>query len=197
VGRHVDDARDLVEQVLDGNADAFRSLIERNQRLVSHIVFKMVANEADREDLCQEVFMKVYNSIGRFEFRCKISTWIAKVAYNTCSTYLERRRMPLFEDLAPESRTIECCVDDNPLPDRHAEEADVYERLHKEIERLPSQYRTIIALYHLDEMSYAEIGEIMSLPPGTVKSYLFRARKMLKDRLMKKYNPEELWNRGT
>ncbi|MCB0296766.1 MAG: sigma-70 family RNA polymerase sigma factor, partial [Calditrichaeota bacterium] len=70
---------------------------------------------------------------------------------------------------------------------------EMYKFLHEEIAQLPVQYRAILTLYHMDDLSYQEIGEIMSLPDGTVKSYLFRARKLLKERIIEKYPAEELW----
>ena len=80
----------------------------------------------------------------------------------------------------------------NHTPEQFAAETDLNSRLHEEIEKLPVQFRTILTLYHLDEMSYAEIAEIMDMSDGTVKSYLFRARKQLKERLTAKYELEEL-----
>lgn len=107
VERQVDEARDLVNRILAGDAKAFKTLVEQNQRLVSHIVFKMIPNETEREDLSQEVFMRVYRNLGRFEFRSKLSTWIARITYNTCGNYLEKKKIPLYEDLAPEQKTID------------------------------------------------------------------------------------------
>jgi RNA polymerase sigma-70 factor (ECF subfamily) len=193
----VNEARDLVDRVMAGDAEAFKHLVEMNQRLVSHIVFRMVDNETDREDVCQEVFMRVYRSLGSFQFRSKLSTWIARIAHNTCGNYLEKRRIPLYDDLRPEGQSIDSYAGDGELPDEYAERQETQVRLRKEIEQLPIQYRTIVTLYHLDEMTYREIGDVMELPEGTVKSYLFRARRMLKERLMVKYLPEELWNRNT
>jgi RNA polymerase sigma-70 factor (ECF subfamily) len=197
VERQVDEARDLVNRILAGDAKAFKSLVEQNQRLVSHIVFKMIPNETDREDLSQDVFMRVYRNLGRFEFRSKLSTWIARITYNTCGNYLEKKKIPLYEDLAPEQKTIDSCAGANPLPDEYTEKQEISDRLREEVDMLPIQYKTIITLYHLDEMSYTEIGGIMKLPEGTVKSYLFRARKLLKERLTAKFQPEELWNPNT
>jgi len=186
--------RVLVRKVLSGNGDAFRNLIEDYQRLVAHVVFRMVNNRADREDLCQEIFIRVYQNLGGFQFKSKLSTWIARVAFNTCSNYLDKKKCPLYDDLTPEDHSIEDVMSDGCGPEEFAISADIAERIHEEIAELPTAYRTILTLYHLDEMTYREIGEITNLPEGTVKSYLFRARKQLKDRLLKKYCVEELWD---
>jgi RNA polymerase sigma-70 factor (ECF subfamily) len=184
---------ELVKKIVAGDAEAFRNLIAAYQRLVCHIVFRMVNNEADREDLCQEVFVKVYQNLSSFHFESKLSTWIAKIAYNASINYLKKKKLPLFADLAGESESLEKSFSSHDATDSGALATDLTARLQKEIETLPVQYRTILTLYHLEEMSYAEISEILEMPDGTVKSYLFRARKLLKERLSAKYQVEELW----
>jgi RNA polymerase sigma factor (sigma-70 family) len=182
----------LVEKILSGKTEEFRILIEEYQRLVSHVVFRMIPKQADREDICQDVFMQVYQNLGNFKFESKLSTWIAKIAYNRCINYLEKKKIPLFDDLSSEEESFETQSEDSIAPDTFTEYQDRSFRLQQEIEQLPMQFRAILTLYHLDEMKYNEIAEIFGLPEGTVKSYLFRARKLLKERLMKKYVVEEL-----
>ena len=191
------DSRSLVKKTLAGNKKAFESIIERHQRLVSHIVFRMVQNPADQEDICQDVFLKVYQNLRGFQFESKLSTWIAKIAYNACLSFLEKKRVPLFDDLMPEEKSIETAADCNYLPDQVAEGIETSTLLRTEIEKMPVHYRTILTLYHLDQMSYNEIGEAMELPEGTVKSHLFRARRLLKERLLAKYRREDLCNSST
>jgi RNA polymerase sigma factor (sigma-70 family) len=191
------ESRLLVKKTLAGNKKAFESIIQQHQRLVSHIVFRMVANQAEREDICQDVFVKVYQHLESFQFGSKLSTWIAKIAYNTCLNYLEKKKVLLFDDVSSDDRSMESLPGDTSGPDRLAEEKQTSSLLRKEIRKLPVHYRTIITLYHLDQMSYNEIAETMDLPQGTVKSHLFRARKLLKERLMSKYQPEDLCNSNT
>jgi len=181
-----------VKRTLAGNKKAFESIIEQHKRLVSHIVFRMLQNPADREDICQDVFLKVYENLGGFQFESKLSTWIAKIAYNTCLNYLEKKRVPLFDDLAPQEKPLDSVSDCSIRPDQIVEGREVSSLLQDEIEKMPVHYRTILTLYHLQQMSYKEIGEAMQLPEGTVKSYLFRARRLLKNRLTSKYQPEDL-----
>lgn len=187
----------LVRRIAKGDNEAFSEVIEQNKRLVSHIVFRMVRIEADREDLCQEVFIRALRNISSFQFRSRLSTWIARIAYNTCGNYLEKKRLPLYDDISSENSNIEAARDDSLLPDEVTEMRDISARLRSEIESLPPQFRTIITLYHLDDMSYREIEEVMGLPEGTVKSYLFRARKLLKERLLSRYQMEDLWEPST
>ncbi len=185
--------RALVERILAGDQYAFERLIKKYQKLVSHIVFRMVKNETDREDICQDVFIRVYRNLEKFRFESKLSTWIGRIAYNGCINYLEKKKVPLYDDITDEERKFEENIADQPGPDELAAESDISEKLKNMIAELPLKYRTIVTLYHLDELSYEEIGSVMNMPEGTVKSYLFRARKLLKEKLEKRYKGEDLW----
>jgi RNA polymerase sigma factor (sigma-70 family) len=187
----------LIDEIRSGNQRAFQDFVEIYQRLVGHIVFRMIPNTSDREDLCQDVFLRVYKNLDTFRFQCKMSTWIAKIAYNTCLNYLQKKRPVLYKDLAHGTMSLEDIDGNGHSPDMAAVEEDTSLRIHAELERLPVHYRTLLTLYHLDEMSYYEIGRIMDLPEGTVKNYLFRARKKLKELLVSKYKVDELWEAAT
>jgi len=188
----MENTRTLVDKVLAGDPGSFQKLVSDHQRLVGQIVFRMVSNTTEREDLCQDVFVRVYQNLDRFQFQAKLSTWIARIAYNTCLNFLEKKKMPLYEDQVSEGETIDDCQGATQGPDQWAESRQRSVQVCEEIDGLPVLYGTILSLYHLHEMTYAEIGEILSLPDGTVKSYLFRARKMLKERLVARFEGEEL-----
>jgi RNA polymerase sigma factor (sigma-70 family) len=189
--------RKLIERILKGDRKAFQSLIESYQRLVSHVVFRMITGDEDRKEICQDVFMKVYEHLPSFQFNAKLSTWIAKIAYNTALNALQKKKTVLYFDgqaLDNDSNPEDALTDEqSESPDAILSRQEVSGFLLAAIESLPVQYRTILTLYHLDEMSYAEIEAITNLPEGTVKNYLFRARKLLKERLLETYQIEELW----
>ena len=183
----------LVNNILSGETNGFNEIIENYKRLVSHIVFKMVPNNFDREDLCQDVFVKVYQNLGKFKFESKLSTWIARIAYNRCINFLEKKKVPLFDDVVKnEEITVDSMESNVKTPEAVVEERNLSDILNSEINQLPKQYPLIVTLYHIDELTYEEIGKITGMPDGTVKSHLFRGRKLLKDRLVLKYNKEDL-----
>ncbi len=188
----MDNTRALVDRILSGDPGSFQKLVTDHQRLVGQIVFRMISNVTEREDLCQDVFVRVYQNLGKFQFQAKLSTWIARITYNTCLNFLEKKRLPLYEDHVPEGQTIDDCLGQEESPERWTESRQVSVQISEEIDNLPVIYGTIVSLYHLHEMTYAEIAEILSLPDGTVKSYLFRARKLLKERLTARFEREEL-----
>ena len=184
--------KELIERVLQGEKSAFREIVFNYQKLVNHIVFKMIPQVTEREDICQDVFIKVYQNLGTFQFGSKLSTWIGRITHNRCLTYLEKKKPLLFEDYAKENQTLDSVQSDMPDPEKILLSSDLSERIRTEINGLPIKFKTILSLYHLEEMTYDEIGKIMKLPSGTVKSYIFRGRKMLKNRLLQKYNQEDL-----
>ena len=185
-------AQDLIQRIGAGDKEAFRTLIEKYQRLVINIVFRMITNANDREDVCQDIFLRIYNNLSGFRFQSKLSTWIAQIAYNRSINFLQKKKIPLFHDTCSDTLSIENISDNHNTPDRILEEKDIMNRLQHEIDQLSIPFRTILTLYHLQDMSYLEISRIMNLPVGTVKSHLFRARKSLKEGLLSKYNKEEL-----
>ncbi|PIF06668.1 MAG: RNA polymerase subunit sigma-24 [Draconibacterium sp.] len=172
---------ELVKQVINGNSNAFRYLVARYQRLVVHIVGRIVQQQQDIEDICQEVFIKVYRKMKHFRGDARLSTWIAKIAYNTSITYVKRQRgKELSFDEHP---VLVSTKEDSSFNLRALEREEAKKYLLQAIEKLPVQYRSLLTLFHLEEFSYREIEKITEMPEGTIKSYLSRARKMLKEQL--------------
>ena len=186
--------REIVERVLAGERDAFTALVRRHQRLVAHVVHRMVRDPRDREELCQDVFFRAYRKLDTFAHQARLSTWIARIAYRACLNHLERRELPLYDDLRDGDEgepPIERIAGSGPSPLEMAEAEETRAFVRARVDELPVQYRTVVTLYHLEEMSVGEIAEVMDLPDGTVKSHLFRARKLLKETLMAAYGPRE------
>lgn len=175
---------ELVRQVLNGNNHAFRFLVSKYQRLVLHIVGRVVLQNDEVEDICQEVFIKVFRKMKRFRGESKLSTWIATIAYNTAITHFRKRsrRGEVSYDEQPRLIGMEKDTGSNQ---KIVEKEEARKYLLKLIGALPVNYRTVLTLYHLEEFSYREIEEITGMPEGTIKSYLSRARKMLKGKIEK------------
>jgi len=177
------EADPLVARVQAGDRQAFRQFIEKYQRLVAAIVFRMVYNAADREELCQEIFLKIFKHIGQFQGGARVAAWIARIASNTCINHLRKKRLPLYDDIAASGPGIENVAGAGATPERAHELADLKLTLQGEIDRLPACHRLVLTLFHFSGMNYEEIGGALALPAGTVKSHLFRARQKLRERL--------------
>ncbi len=170
---------ELINQVLKGNSNAFTFLVNRYQKLVVHITGRLIQRQDELEDICQEVFMKVYQNLGKYRNECKLSTWIATIAYNTSINYL--RKFKKGDEVNPDdSAALRNLTDLRP---GDYEKADLHRYIREQIELLPVQYRTVLTLFHLEEFSYQEIEQITGMPEGTIKSYLFRAKALLKEKL--------------
>jgi RNA polymerase sigma factor (sigma-70 family) len=186
----MNDEEVLVRRIVQGDVRAYQTLVERYQRLVLHMVGRIVRQQEDVEDVCQDIFIKVYKHLPEYQFSSKLSTWIATIAYRTAINHIKKlKREPVSgfsEELGEESP-------DSGLanPEEMLMHQDWKTFLHAQIDKLPVHYRTILTLYHLEELSYEEIGQATSLPEGTVKNYLFRARKLLKEALLRYKNSEQ------
>ncbi len=178
------DENQLIEQILGGNTHAFRFLVKKYERLVFHIAGRMLDQQADLEDVCQDVFIKVYKKLPEFRREAKLSTWIGTIAYREAIDFLRKKGIP-SRDLQ-EINEIEAngLVELNN-PENIQTKAERIAKVKELIADLPVIYRTVLSLYHIEELSYKEIEEITQLPAGTLKSYLHRARQLLKDRLLK------------
>lgn len=190
--------RQLVEKVLTGDTSAFATIIKNTEVLVAQIVFKMVDNIEDRKDLAQDIYLKAYKNLPGFRFGSKFSTWIAQVSYNTCLDYLRKKKLVLQDTVHDDGDedlpgiNNKYSVELNVGADNDIFRKELSGILKTEIDRLPVIYKTLITLYHNEEMSYDEIAQITQLPEGTLKNYLFRARKALKNSLLQHYKKEDL-----
>ncbi|HTE23196.1 RNA polymerase sigma factor [Flavitalea sp.] len=189
--------RRLVKSVLSGDTQAFGKIIKNTEGLVAQIVFKLVENREDRRDLAQDVYLKVFANLSGFKFQSKLSTWIAQIAYNTCISQLQKKKLSLTDLFQGENEGIEYSDNHHPASADPEIETMVFQKqqaaiLKIEIEKLPPLFKTLITLFHNEQLSYEEIGIITGLPTGTLRSYLFRARKMLKTNLLLRYKKEEL-----
>jgi RNA polymerase sigma-70 factor (ECF subfamily) len=191
----------LVDKVLRGDTNAFSAIIKATEGLVAQIVFKMIPNDDDRKDIAQDVYMKAFNKLEGFKFQSKLSTWIGQIAYNACLSYLEKKKLVLpgnshhQDDTMEEGLEILISKSSYPLTsetENHVLKKELSAILRSEIENLSPIFKTMITLYHNEDLSYEEIAQITALPAGTVKSYLFRARKTLKENILAKYKKEEL-----
>jgi RNA polymerase sigma-70 factor (ECF subfamily) len=187
--------KQLVELVLSGDKQAFNRIILATEGLVAQIVFRLIPGEEDQKDVAQDIYLKIFHHLKDFKFQSKLSTWVGKIAYNTCLNRLGKKQPALHVAVAEEDmdegggREVFRAVEETDQPFLQKE---LRELIAREIARLPPIYQTLIGLYHQEELSYQEIGTITGLPEGTVKSYLFRARKLLKKTTLFHYKREML-----
>jgi RNA polymerase sigma factor (sigma-70 family) len=174
----MDDA-ELISRILSGNMQAFTILVNRYQKLVVHITGRMIQRQDELDDLCQEVFLKVYSNLGKYRHESKLSTWIATIAYHTGINYLRKNGRKNGGN--PDENEFFKNISEPSL--LSYERTDLHRYIREQIELLPAQYRTVLTLFYLEEFSYQEIEEITGMPEGTVKNYLFRAKALIREKL--------------
>ena len=176
--------RALVEAVLANRAGAFEQLVRDYQGLCWHVIQRMVRHPEDTRELCQEAFLRVHRYLHQYRFDSPLKSWIGQVAYSVARRHLERKRIPLVDVAGDEdgSSLLDNLGDGRDLQADHAQAQDERE-LHAAIEALPPVQRTILTLYHLEELPIGEIATITGLAEGTIKSHLFRSRNKLRELL--------------
>jgi RNA polymerase sigma factor (sigma-70 family) len=178
-----------VRAVLDRKAGAFEALVRDYQKLCWHIVFRMVGDPDDARDLCQETFLHVYRKLHQFRFECPLKSWIGRVAYSIALRHLERRRamrvIP-FDDDDEGDRAAELLADESFDLEAASGDAQLAMRLREGVDALAAVPRTLVTLYHLEELPIPDIATITGMSEGTIKSHLFRARLSLRDWLRRR-----------
>jgi RNA polymerase sigma factor (sigma-70 family) len=178
------DDQALVQAVLARVPGAFERLVSRHQALVWHLVFRMVHHPEDARELCQDVFFRVHERLGQYRFESSLATWIGRVAFSVASRHLQKKKLPMVEpDADGEGEAAWERVGDGFDLEAACADAQTMRLLQAAIDRLPPLQRTLVTLYHLEEMSVGEIAGVTDLPEGTVKNYLFRARSKLRQAL--------------
>ena len=178
-----DDDRRLVAEVLAGNAGAFERLVREHQGLCWHVVQRMVRHPEDTRELCQETFLRVHRSLHQYRFDAPLKAWIAQVAWSIARRHLERKRIPIVDAVDDEGASLLDNIGDGHDLQGSFADGQSQALLHAAIARLPPLQRTILTLYHLDEVPIGDIAGITGLAEGTIKSHLFRSRKRLRELL--------------
>ncbi len=180
----------LVKRTLEGDIRAFEALIDKYKNMVFTISFRMLGNHADAEDASQEVFLRLFNSLKKYNSNHKFSNWLYQITMNICRDELRKRKnakgnISLDEPLKEQDgKDIASLIpDDYNLPERIVEENELRDRLEMAIQKLPPDYREPLALRYTKGLSYEDISSILKLPVGTVKVRIHRARRMIREAL--------------
>ena len=177
----------LIKLALDGDQDAYREILERFRGPIYSVIYRMVRNRPQTEDLVQETFIKAFASLETFNEEYAFSTWLYKIAINNCIDYFRKKRLSTFPiDKPIQSKDGEFqreFPDLTASPERKLLSQEKSTIIEEAIASLPEKYRISIILRHSEDKSYEEISEILDIPLGTVKARIFRAREMLKKKL--------------
>ena len=166
----------LVERCLAGEEDGLREFVERFQGMVFGLCYRMLGHREDAEDVAQDVFLRVFRSLNRWDSARPLKPWLIVITANRCRTVLKSRtRLPVPSEFAA-LQSI----------DTPASDLDLGEELQLGLDRLREEYRTCFILFHQQELSCLEIAEVLKCPEGTVKTWLHRARRELAEFLLRR-----------
>ncbi len=174
---------ELIDRAISGEQSAYDKLMRKYYNLVHNLIFRMIYNKEDVEDLAQEAFIKAFNSLDKFDRQFAFSTWLYKIASNNCIDYLRKKKLntiSIDKEIDSEDDDLRFEIPDVEFkPDRSIIEEERKALLEEAIASLPGKYRTVILMRHRDEKEYEEISKELKLPLGTVKAHIFRGRELL------------------
>ena len=170
-----------VDKILAGEKEYFNVLVKHLQVQIYSLAVKMTGDREEAKDLTQEIFLKVYKSFATYDKSAKITTWIYKIATNTCIDYLRKKKELLMIE---EEQEIQVENRFYSLPDRALESKELKQLIHSKINLLPESYRMVVILKYINELTFEEIADVLKQPVNTVKTKLYRAREKLRDSLI-------------
>lgn len=174
---------ELIDRAISGEQSAYDKLMRKYYNLVHNLIYRMIYNKEDVEDLAQEAFIKAFNSLDKFDRQFAFSTWLYKIASNNCIDYLRKKKLntiSINKEIDSEDDDLRFEIPDVEFkPDRSIIEEERKALLEEAIASLPGKYRTVILMRHRDEKEYEEISKELKLPLGTVKAHIFRGRELL------------------
>lgn len=186
----------LVERCRANDGTAFNEVVSRYKDKVYNYLYRMMGNAADAEDLTQEVFVRLYTSLGSFRNQASLNTWLFRIAGNLCIDYFRRSKKhravaySLDEPIGGEARdgtdgaaSAREIADHTYEPHRLMEQQEMSQQIQIALSGLPEKLRAVLLLHDIEGMPYEEIAQVVGCPLGTVKSRLFNARLQLRQRL--------------
>jgi RNA polymerase sigma-70 factor (ECF subfamily) len=170
------DERYLAQRAAQGDREAFGELVRCHQAGVYNVAYRMLGECRDAEDAAQETFLRAYRAIQTLDPQRPPGPWLKKIAVNVCLNWLERRGTLTLED----ETTV---PSPDPGPETQTIEREQSRQIRAALLSLPPRYRAVIELRHFQELSYTEIAETLNRPLSDIKSDLFRARKLLAEKI--------------
>ncbi len=179
----------LVKASRQGGQDAFALLVQRHQRRVFNLSLRMLQDYEDASEVTQEAFLAAWQGLPSFRGEARFATWLYRITYRCCLRQLERRKRERdLQAVIEAEQTLEGMHREQRAEDI-LEQRDRQTMVREQMEQLPARYRSVLILRHLYEMTYEEMADILSMPIGTIKTRLIRARHLLKERLL----TQHLW----
>ena len=175
---------EIIEKVKEGNSAEFEKIITKYSKMIYSITYRLLRDSEEARDLSQDVFLRAFRFINKYNPEFKLSTWLVRIAYNLYKDRFKTKKIHIVHqvlsgDDESNKNYEDQFIDTSPRPDEKIENKVKSEQIINIINRLPANYKMVITLYFWGDHSYEEIAEIMEIPVGTVKSRLKRAKGYL------------------
>ena len=183
--------RELISRAQGGESAAFEALVYRYDKHVLAIAASYTNDPDEAKDIYQEVFLRVYRSLGRFKFQSEFSTWLYRIVTNVCLTHRTRHKGRAFLSIDEVDRSesdLQASSRSRPVsPERQAQNSEISKHIENAMQHLSPQQRLVFTLKHYQGYKLREIASMMDCAEGTVKKYLFTATEKLRQRLKRLY----------
>lgn len=179
----------LAQQTLAGDPYAFEDLVKRYSTPLFNFIYRFLGDYDQACDILQHVFIQLHTSLSTLRTDKPLKAWLFQVARNRCLDELRRKRVIHFSELESvnedeELSPLAAIPDNGPLPEELAEQSDLQQRLQEAIQTLPIKFRSVVLLRYAGQLSFSEIGQTLSMPEATAKTYFQRAKPLLRTALM-------------
>jgi len=183
----VEHAEAIIDEILKGNKGLYEELVREYQKKVFYTVYRMVNSQEDALDLTQETFLQAYKQLGQFNRQAGFYTWLYRIATNKTLDFLRKQKSIVAkqERLMFECETTQGLALGSNNPEEIYLKKEGAKTVQEAINSLPDKYRITLVLHHYDQCSYRQIAEILQLPEKTVATRIYRARLLLKEKLLK------------
>lgn len=178
--------KELVKKLKKGDERAFQELIDRFQNKIFGLINLIVNKPGITEDLAQEVFLRIFKGIPYFRGESELATWIYRITYNVCLAEVKKAGKSL--PVIPDKKWEKSLNNLHFYWDKRTEKFELENRIKNILDSLPTHYKTVVVLFYWQGLSYQELGESMNIPVGTVKTYLHRAKSLLKQKILEEKN---------
>jgi len=176
--RKAEPDNDLVRRVLAGKVEAYGELVARHQARVFYLGLKFLRRNEDAEDFAQEVFIRAYEKLSSFQGSVPFAAWLYRIAYNLAVNryHLKKRQLQAVN-------TVDILPDSSFSPEHHLLSEELAEWVRKSLQKIPEIYHVLIRMHFFEGLSYPEISKALEMPVNTIKSYIFRAKELIRQRL--------------
>jgi RNA polymerase sigma-70 factor (ECF subfamily) len=176
--RKAEPDNELVRRVLAGEVQAYGQLVARHQARVFYLGLKFLRRNEDAEDFAQEVFIRAYEKLSSFQATVPFAAWLYRIAYNLAVNkyHLKKRQLRAVN-------TVELLPDSSFSPEHHLLAEELSEWVRRSLQKIPEIYHVLIRMHFFEGLSYPEISRALEMPVNTIKSYIFRAKELIRQRM--------------